>query len=186
MTKTKLTWINIQTKLKKLSQRDLIALTKEIYALDKEVRDFLHAKFYNDTNIIDSYKQKIEKYLTPHPTHWNPPQIAKAKKAIQDYKKATNNQQGILELMVYYYSLLTKFMFDYGPDIYVDDPAEVSFTSIIDILQFQENDTIYHYLPQIILLRKKWEYAAKAESIITLKAPALASFLSIPTKDIRT
>lgn len=71
--KTKLTWVNIQAKLKHLSQRDLIALIKEVHDLDKEVKDFLQAKFYNDSTIIDSYKKKIEKYLSPHPSHWTPP-----------------------------------------------------------------------------------------------------------------
>lgn len=114
-----------------------------------------------------------------------PPKIAKAKKIIQDYKKATNDKQGILELMIYYYSLLTKFMFEYGPDIYVDDPAEVSFINIITLLQSQENDIIHHYLPQVISLRKKWEYAENEENIILKTAPKLVSFLSENNKQIQ-
>lgn len=169
--KHRASWSNINGKLKGLSKRDLKFIIKELYSLNGEVKNYLNAKFLNEEELLSDLKGKIEKYLTPHPAEWKGPQLAKAKRVIQNFRKATSNSLCTLKLMVYYYDLLTKYQYKYGPSIYVDTPGNSMFKDILTLINTQDQESIKKILPHVIKIRKRWEYAEDYKLLLKEYAP---------------
>jgi hypothetical protein len=169
--KQKASWSNINGKLKGLSERDLKFIIKELYSLNSEVKNYLNAKFLNEEELLLDLKGKIEKYLTPHPTEWKGPELAKAKRVIQSFRKATSNSLCTLKLMVHYYDLLTKYQYEYGPSVYVDSPGNSMFKEILILMNTQDQESIRKLLSHVIRIRKRWEYAEDYKLLLKEYAP---------------
>lgn len=71
-----------------------------MYRFSKENQVFLHARFGVGEDPLASYKKTIEECMYPDLYGDKPVQIAKAKKAISNYSKATGDTLGEVELMV--------------------------------------------------------------------------------------
>lgn len=102
-------WIEIRKILHRCSESDLISIITELYTLHQSNKDFLEARFLKDNQALKRYKTKIEKNLDAH-YPFNTSEyvnLKDAKKVISDYKKATNNTMGIIELMIHYVEIGT-------------------------------------------------------------------------------
>ena len=86
----------------------------DLYALNHENKNFIHARFSAGEDPLNSYKRIVENCLYPDVMENQPIGIAKAKKAISQYKKANGDQFGVVELMVSFVECGNKFTLDYG------------------------------------------------------------------------
>lgn len=112
-------WLSIKKALLEYSEREFMTLIADLYGLSKQNKDFLEARFIKNDVILARYKSIVKKYIAPNEP-WKKSQqisIKDAKKAISDYKKATNDKLGIIDLMICYVEYGTDFLCDSG-DMY--------------------------------------------------------------------
>lgn len=107
-------WKDMRRLLAAKSHEELLQLIRDLYALRPEVKDFLHARLQTSTANVKPYKKTIQESLFPDVIHGEDLDLARGQKAISDYKKATNDPIGTLDLMVYYVECGTQFAVEYG------------------------------------------------------------------------
>jgi hypothetical protein len=92
----------------------LIGLVQDLYAASKDNQAFLHTRFGLGGDVLKPYKATIDRWLWPDVFKNQDTSVAKAKKAISDYKKAIGQPEGMAELMVYYCERAAGFSDDVG------------------------------------------------------------------------
>jgi hypothetical protein len=92
----------------------LVKLVQELYAANKDNQTFLHARFGLGGDVLKPYKATIDRWLWPDVFKNQDVSIAKAKKAISDYKKAIGQPDGLAELMVFFCERGAGFSRDVG------------------------------------------------------------------------
>ena len=100
--KKKPTWTDLKRQLVDLDRPALLALIKDLYAASKNNQAFLHARFALGEDVLKPYKVTIDRWVCPDVMRNQDISVAKAKKAISDYKKAIGRQEGLAELTVFY------------------------------------------------------------------------------------
>jgi hypothetical protein len=75
---------------------------------------FLHTRFRLDANILEPYKQIIDRWVWPDAFRKQDTSVAKAKQAISNYKMAVGDPAGLAELMVLYCEQAAGFASDAG------------------------------------------------------------------------
>lgn len=116
LSKTKLTWSDLKRQLANLDPPELLSLIQDLYAASKENQAFLHARFFLGEDVLEPYKATIKRWVCPDITRDQDTSIAKAKKAISDYKKAIGRPEGIAELIVFYCESCTNLLCECGMD----------------------------------------------------------------------
>lgn len=77
-------------------------MIKDLYASSEDAQQFLHARYaMGGGDVLAPYKDTITRWINPSDLR-KPLSVAKAKKAIVDYKKAVGEPQGLAELGVFY------------------------------------------------------------------------------------
>lgn len=109
-------WAGVKAKLADLDRAALLALVHDLYAASKENQTFLHARFGFGGDVLKPYKATIERWLWPDMFRNQDTSVAKAKKAITDYKKANGQPVGLAELTVFYCEQASGFGADVGMD----------------------------------------------------------------------
>ena len=94
-------WSDIKRQLTDLDQADLIRLVHDLYSASKENKVFLHTRFAPGGDPLEPWQDIITRWINP-PDFRAPISVAKAKKAISDYKKAKGDAAGLAELSVFY------------------------------------------------------------------------------------
>jgi len=93
----------------------LIGLVKELYQLSDENKNFLHSRFNGGTASLKKYRKIILDSLyhdvLDDSDNFN---FEKAEKSINTYAKATDDNEGVADLMIYYVECGNKFTVDYG------------------------------------------------------------------------
>jgi hypothetical protein len=112
--KSEPTWSDVKAKLADFDRGCLLGLVQDLYAASKENRNFLHTRFGLGGEVLDAYKLTIDRWLSPDVFKNQDISIAKAKKAIADYKKAVGRPEGMAELMVFYCERAAGFSDDVG------------------------------------------------------------------------
>lgn len=107
-------WSDVKTKLADFDRAGLIGLVQDLYAASKDNQTFLRARFGLGDDVLQPYKVTIDRWLWPDAFKNQAPSVAKAKKAIADYKKAVGQPDGLAELMVFYCERATGFSNDIG------------------------------------------------------------------------
>ena len=114
-TKTKTPgWSDVKTKLVNFDRSGLIGLVQDLYAASKDNQAFLHARFALGDDVLTPYKVTINRWLWPDVFKNQDTSVAKAKKAISDYKKAIGQSEGLAELMVFYCERAAGFSNEFG------------------------------------------------------------------------
>jgi hypothetical protein len=108
------TWSDVKTKLNDFDRAGLLGLVQDLYAANKDNKAFLHTRFGLGDDVLKPYKTIIERWLYPDVLREQDISVAKAKKAISDYKKAIGQAEGLAELTVFYCEQATAFCNDYG------------------------------------------------------------------------
>lgn len=112
--RSKPTWSDVKGNLAELDRHGLIGLVQDLYAASKDNQAFLHARFALGSDVLKPYKAVIDRCLWPDVFKNQDISVAKAKKAISDYKKAIGQPEGSAELMVFYCERAAGFSNDVG------------------------------------------------------------------------
>ena len=115
LTKTTPSWSDVKTKLADFDRAGLLGLVQDLYAASKDNKAFLHARFGLGDDPLEPYKDVIIRWINP-PDFRSPISVAKAKKAISDYKKALGQPEGLAELTVFYCEEVFDFLAGCGMD----------------------------------------------------------------------
>jgi len=111
-------WSGIRPQLNAWSKSAVIALVKDLYDHAADNRDFLEARFQAEDSggaALEKYRQKIIGQFFPrHGNGIGKLKLGEARKAIRDYRKATGNLAGTLELLMTYVENGTQFTCEYG------------------------------------------------------------------------
>lgn len=154
-------WLDIRKTLSKCSERDLIGLIADLYALSKPNKDFLEARFIKNDEVLARYKSIIKKCIAPSEPWKNNQQInlKDAKKAISDYKKATNDILGLIDLMVCYVEYGTDFLCEFG-DMYEQYycSLESVFSNALKLMKTFEYEEIISFEQRLRAIIKKSEH----------------------------
>jgi len=108
------TWSNVKTKLNDFDRNGLLDLVQDLYTASKDNQAFLHARLSLGDDVLKPYKTMIDRWLWPDVFKNQDTSVAKAKKAIADYKKAIGQAEGLAELMVFYCERAAGFSDDVG------------------------------------------------------------------------
>ena len=95
-------WQNIRRQLDDWSKPALIALVKDLHDVSPDNRDFLLARFQADEDVgaaLEKYRRKIVEQFFPARGDGKL-KLAEARKAIRDYRRATGNLTGTIDLML--------------------------------------------------------------------------------------
>lgn len=107
-------WGDVKAKLAHFDRAGLIGLVQDLYAASKDNQAFLHARFGLGDDVLKPYKATIDRWLWPDVFKQQDTSVAKAKKAIADYKKAVGRPEGLAELMVFFCERAVGFSSDVG------------------------------------------------------------------------
>lgn len=114
--KTAHSWSDAKAKLAAFDRAGLLSLLQDLYASSKDNQAFLHARLQLGDDVLKPYKATIDRWLWPDVFKNQDTSVAKAKKAIADYKKASGAAEGLAELMVFYCERASGFACDVGMD----------------------------------------------------------------------
>jgi hypothetical protein len=99
-------WADVKAKLASLDKIGLIGLVQDLYPAHKDNQIFLHARFGLGEDVLEPYKETLDRWLWPDPLRNQDVSVAKAKQAISSYRKAVGEPAGLAELMVYFARML--------------------------------------------------------------------------------
>ena len=114
--KSQPTWADVKAKLANFDHAGLVDLLRDLYATHKDNQTFLHARLDLSEDVLNSYKQTIDRWLWPDVFLKQDVSVAKAKQAISNYRKAVGEPSGLAELMVFYCEQAAGFLSDIGMD----------------------------------------------------------------------
>lgn len=123
-------WSAIRRHLNEQSKTSLLALVKDLYDASPSTRDFLHARVQDeagDGTAVERYRRTIVEQFFPT-RGFGKLQLAAARKAIRDYRKATGNLAGTIDLMLTYVENGTQFTREFG------DINEAYYNSLESVL----------------------------------------------------
>lgn len=100
--KSTATWSDAKAKLADFDRAALLGLVQDLYAASKDNQTFLHTRLGLGEDVMKPYKATIDRWLWPDLSRNQGTSVAKAKKAITDFKKAIGQPDGLAELMVFY------------------------------------------------------------------------------------
>jgi len=109
-------WQKVRRQLDDWTKPALIALVKDLYDAAPDNRDFLQARFQAEENegaALEKYRRKIVEQFFPARGEGKL-KLAEARKAIRDYRKATGNLTGTIDLMLTYVENGTEFTWQFG------------------------------------------------------------------------
>lgn len=128
--KNKPSWSAVKRKLTPLDQTGLLGLVKDLYDASAENRAFLTSRFLADENggaILEEYRQRIIVHFFPK-RGFGDLNLREARKQITQYKRASGDAQGVIELMLTYVEAGTRFTNTYG------DISEAFYNSLVSVL----------------------------------------------------
>ena len=107
-------WADVKAKLASLDKIGLIGLVQDLYAAHKDNQTFLHTRFALGEDVLEPYKETLDRWLWPDRLRNHDVSVAKAKQAISGYRKAVGEPAGLAELMVYFCENAAGFSNDVG------------------------------------------------------------------------
>lgn len=112
--KSSASWSDVKAKLATFDRASLLRLVQDLYAASKDNQTFLHARFALGDDALKPYKTTLDRWLWPDVFKNQDISVAKAKKAVADYRKAIGQPEGLAELMVFYCERAAGFCNDIG------------------------------------------------------------------------
>ena len=126
-------WSAVRQHLGTWGKPALLALVKDLYDTAAENRDFIQARCQAEAGggeVLEKYRRKIVEQFFPARGEGKL-KLGKARKAIRDYRKATGNLPGAVELLMTYVESGVKFTHEYGD---IDERFYSSVESALDEL----------------------------------------------------
>lgn len=113
-------------------------------------RVFVESRFLAGEDALNNYKQVISEAVYPDVYKNKPIRLSVGKKAISDYRKATGDDLGMLELMVHYLEQGNDFTAEYGDtDEQFYDSLCSMLDRVLDMLADQNMHMKNEYIPRL-------------------------------------
>jgi len=109
-------WSAVRRQIADWPKPALIALVKDLHDASPENRDFPRARFDAENSggeALEKYRRKIIEQFFPR-RGFGKLKLAEARKAIRDYRKATGNVAGTIDLLLTYVENGTEFTQQFG------------------------------------------------------------------------
>lgn len=105
-----MSWNEVKSQINKLSERDLLTVIQELYKLNKDNQRYLNSRFVvqNRHDVIQDIKDRLQKFTLQHEKQ------RECRKLINDYKKATSDLIGYIELCAWHAYLVADFISQFG------------------------------------------------------------------------
>ena len=132
-------WSDAKAKLASFDQPGLLGLIQDLYAANKENRTFLHARLALGEDVLQPYKEALDRWLWPDVFRNQDTSVIKAKQAISSYKKAVGDPAGLAELTVFYCEQAAGFCNEFGN-------GDASYFAAL-VRMFQQALTVVNTLP---------------------------------------
>jgi hypothetical protein len=132
---SKPTWSQLKSRLKQWDSKQLIGLIQDLFSHSSGNRDFLSTRLLgeaNDPATLGPYLERIQiafygrRGLAPGPMN-----LRDGRQALQDYRAASGDLAGTLELMLTYVETGTKLTCEFGD---IDEGFYDSLCSVLDEL----------------------------------------------------
>lgn len=148
-------WSDVKGRLTDLDRAGLVGLVQDLYAASKDNQTFLHARFGLGDDVLKPYKATIDRWLWPDVFKNQDTSVAKAKKAIADYKKAVGRPEGLAELMVFFCERAVGFSNDVGlqDEGYLDALVRM-FQQALTAISTLPDDRRYRLLARLDAVRR--------------------------------
>jgi hypothetical protein len=128
---TSVKWLQIKPVLASLDKPELIALLKDLFDHSLESRAFLSARFLAEgvpNAILDRYRKRIVEQFFPKRGDGKL-DLRSARRAICDYRKATSDLAGTVDLMLIYVESGTEFTNQFGDALGTATSTSLSTTA---------------------------------------------------------
>jgi hypothetical protein len=172
------TWRDVKTSLADFDRASLLGLVQDLYAASKENQAFLHSRFGLGHDVLQPYIAAIDRWLWPDVFKSQDTSVAKAKKAILDYKKAVGHPEGLSELMVLFCERAVGFAGDVGlqDEGYLDALVRMfgEALKVVDILPAERRPALLDRLDAVRLLSHSLGYGVGDELDLLLAASRIA------------
>jgi hypothetical protein len=140
-------WSEVRQELTSWDKAALLTLVKDLYENAGVNRDFIHARCKpeeSDGEALEKYRSKIVEQFFPA-RGFGKLKLGEARKAIRDYRKATGNLHGTVELLMTYVENGTKFTYEYGD---IDERFYGSVESVLEELAALLRGEVREVYPQ--------------------------------------
>lgn len=128
--KRKSSWIDIKKAIINFEPSEIVSLVRDLYQLSEENKIFLNARYAEDGVTFRRYKEIIHKCLYPDVLDRSIDfEFERAEKAINDFAKATGDEERTTDLMIYFVECGNQFTLDYG------DIDEVFYDTLIEMYE---------------------------------------------------
>ena len=107
-------WTDVKARLAGFDDLALIGLIHDLYAFQKDNQTFLHTRFGLSGDVLEPYKQTLERWLSPDVLRNQNVSVTKARQAISAYRQAIGHPAGLAELMVFYCEMSAGFCREFG------------------------------------------------------------------------
>jgi len=108
------TWVTVKSALSGFDREALLGLVKDLYGLSASNKQFVDARLHLGRDPLVQCKKVVAECIAPDVFSRQPIQIAKAKKAISEYRKAVCDDRGELDLMIHFVECGNGFTLEYG------------------------------------------------------------------------
>jgi len=156
-------WSDVKKRLQSFGSPELLKLVREMFKLSAENQTFLATRLLDGTAgkaLLEPYRQRIEQsFYRRNGLPQEQLQLGAVRKAIRDYRKATSDLPGTIELMMTYVETGTAFSRNFGD---IDAPFYNSLTSVLDEIQclltsIRNQDVYCQFRQRLLDLVKKAE-----------------------------
>lgn len=101
-TKPQPSWRDVKAELERFDRAGLLRLLKDLHEVSRDNQAFLNARLGLGAAPLVPYKRMISRWIAPDLMKGQHISVAKAKKAISDYKKALGHPKGVAELSLFF------------------------------------------------------------------------------------
>jgi hypothetical protein len=117
MTKTKkksATWADVKANLDRMDRGGLLGIIRNLYEAAEINRRFLHARFVPAASALEEYRRLVRAAVFPDPFSQRPIRLRDGTATIAEYKRATGDLAGTVDLMLEFVEAGTEQAADLG------------------------------------------------------------------------
>ena len=104
----------LRATIKEMDAKGVAKLAIDLCSLSSDAMDFAEARLQVGEEPLQSYKARIETAVFPDPYKKQTLKIKEARRAIAEYAKASDSEDGLLDLMLHFVECGTEFTANYG------------------------------------------------------------------------
>lgn len=115
-------WSDVKTRLEAIDRKGLVSLLRELYNASVANRRFLHSRLTPGSRAIEEFRHLVTDAIYPDPFSKRRVSVRDAAAAIVEYRRATGDAPGTVDLMLTFVEAGTEQAADlgYGDEAYFD------------------------------------------------------------------